>query len=312
MMLRYLLVTCFLIIFAVACAPVALDTAEPQTADSAESSDMAQEAEEEHSDEDADEHGEEGDHSDEEESDEHGHDGDGERRELGAHEHGVAELMIAWSGNDVAIDLQTPAFNVLGFEYEPTSDEEKALMAESVAALEAGGLLQLSPEAGCTLVSATVQTAYSEEGHDEESHSEEGHDEDAEGHDGEGHDEDAEGHSDEEGHDEDGEGHSDEEGHDEDAEGHDGEGHDEDAEGHDGEGHGEEGHDEDDHSEEVHSDIDVSYNLECQQPENLASVDASALFAQFPNFEDIDVQWISDTQQSAGELTPDNPTLSLE
>lgn len=260
-MLRYRLLICLLFVFATACVPATSDTIEPQTAASAAASETAHEAEDEHGEDepnnkDADEHGqEEGDHSDEDEN---------ERREHGAHEHGAAALMIAWSGNEMAIDLQTPTYNVLGFEYAPTSDEEKALLMESVAALEEGGLLQLSPDAECTLVSASVQTEFTKEGHDS----------DEEGHDKEGHDE---------------------------------EGHDSDEEG-----HGEEGHDEESHDEETHSDIAISYNLECQQPDNIASLDASELFAQFPNFEDIQVQWISDTQQSAADLTPDTPVLSFK
>jgi len=266
-MLRNLLFICLIFIFVTACTSEMSDMPETQTTDSVEASESTQDVAGDHSDE-------EGEHSDED-ADQHGHEdeNENERRELGAHEHGAAELMIAWSGSDVAIDLETPAYNILGFEYAPTSDEEKALLEEAVAALEAGGLLQLSPDAGCTLMSASVQTGFSEEGHD-----------------------------------------SDEEGHHDDEEGHDEEGHDSDEKDHDEEGHhgDEEGHDEESHGEETHSDIDVSYNLECQAPENIESLDASNLFAQFPNFEDIQVQWISDTQQSATDLTPDNPVLALK
>jgi hypothetical protein len=79
---------------------------------------------------------------------------------------------------------------------------------------------------------------------------------------------------------------------------------------------GEEEHEEEaEHEEEegeVHSDIDVSYTFQCQNPEQIEMVDASDLFAQFPNFEELQVQWVSDTQQSSAELTPDNPVLELE
>lgn len=240
---KLIFIVCFLFIFATACAPAAPNTAETQSAGAADAAESAQGSEDEH-------------------SDEHGHEDDSERRELGAHEHGVAELLIAFSGSDVAIDLRTPSYNVLGFEYEPASDEEKALFDESVAALEAGELLQFSSDAGCTVVSANVQTAF------EEAHSDE--------------------HNDEEGD------HDDEGDHDE-----------------KGDEHGEDGH-EDHGDESVHSEIDVSYNLECAQPENIVVLDATNLFAQFPNFEDIDVQWVSDTQASAAELTPDNPVVELQ
>jgi hypothetical protein len=223
-----------MIIFVTACAPISSDVTQTQTTDSAEASATTTVAEEDHSDEDSAEHeSEEGEHSDEA-TEEEGHEEGDEHRELGAHEHGVAELTIAWSGGEMAIDLHTPAFNVLGFEHAPASDEEEGFLTESVAALEAGNLLLPNAEAECTLVSANVQAELAEEGHEEEAQ-----------------------------------------------------------------------------EEETHSDIDVSYNLACVQPDKIASLDASALFAQFPNFEGIQVQWISDTQQSAATLTPDNPVISF-
>ena len=244
-MYRNLLAICLAIMFTAACVPAASDRARPQSTDAAKASETTHEEEDDHGDEDADEHGfEEGEYGDDD-IEQHEHDdedqGAGEHRDLGAHEHGAAELTIAWSGSEMAIDLQTPGHNVLGFEYAPTSEEEQALLAASVAALEAGNLLQPNPDAECRLVSAHVQTGLTEEAHDDE-------------------------------------------------------------EEHDGE----------EHDEQVHSDIDVSYNLACQQPDSIESLDASALFAQFPNFEDIQVQWISDTQQSATILTPDNPSLSFK
>jgi len=261
MILRYLSI-CLLMVFATACVSGTAETSGTQSTSGTEASQAELETEDDHSAED-DDHDDHGD-------DDHSEENDGERRELGAHEHGAAELMIAWSSSDVAIDLETPSYNILGFEYAPSSDEEKALLAESMAALESGELLTLSPDAGCTVISVDIQTSFEEKGHNED---EEGHNEDEEGH-----------NEDEEGHNEDEEGHNEDE----------------------------EGHNEDDHDEEIHSDIDVSYNLECEQPENIASLDASQLFAQFPNFEDIQVQWISDTEQSAADLTPDNPVLELK
>jgi len=374
-MLRYRLLICLLLIFATACVPVTSDTAASQPVDS-QSAASVEVSEVTH------------------EAGEHDHEDATEHREHGAHVHGAAALMIAWSGNDMAIDLETPAYNILGFEYAPASEEEKALLAESVATLEAGDLLQLNPDAECTVVSANVQTTLSEEGHEHEEekspvehackHLAEGPEvavtaaaaadlagttavtgthirldvtlAASEGYiaytaaeageyifyadsavtlalqhaDGEmiqpestlaadaladcpsfvtaftfdlaagdnilaitnadGSSEttlvhlvvEAVGGDHEHGEheDEDEAGHAD--------------------------------HDEEGHAEEVHSDVDAAYNLTCRQPENIASIDAGALFAQFPNFAEIEVQWVSDTQQSAGDLTPENPVLSFE
>lgn len=393
-MLRYRLLIGLLLFFATACVPVTSDTTNSQPVDSQSAASVEvsevthEEGEHEHEDEDTheDDHASETDH-----------------REHGAHVHGAAALMIAWSGNEMAIDLETPAYNVLGFEYAPTSDEEKALLEESVAALEAGDLLQLNPDAECTVVSADVQTTLADEAH-EETHSEEAHEHEEEKspvehackHLAEGPEvavtaaaaadlagttavtgthirldvtlaasegyiaytaaeageyifyadsavtlalQHADGemiqpestlaadaladcpsfvtaftfdlaagdnilaitnadgssettlvhlvveavggdHEHGEHEDEDEAGHAD--------------------------------HDEEGHAEEVHSDVDAAYNLTCRQPENIASIDAGALFAQFPNFAEIEVQWVSDTQQSAGDLTPENPVLSFE
>jgi hypothetical protein len=69
---------------------------------------------------------------------------------------------------------------------------------------------------------------------------------------------------------------------------------------------------EEEHEEETHSDIDVAYAVQCQNPDALESLDASGLFVRFPNFEALQVQWISDTQQSATELTADNSIVSFK
>ncbi|UCC53320.1 MAG: DUF2796 domain-containing protein [Anaerolineaceae bacterium] len=229
-MFRYLLIIGLLLVFAVSCSPTTSETTESQNAATEETAAEEPSHEESRDDEHDDDH--EDDHEQEENVE------DDDHRDHGAHEHGAAILTIAWSGNDLAIDLQTPAYNVLGFEYAPSSDAEKALLDESVVALESGDLLQLSSEANCSFISAVVQTELAEEAHE------------------------------------------------------------------DGEEHEEE--------EETHSDIDVAYAVQCQNPDKLESVDASELFVHFPNFEALQVQWVSDTNQSAGDLTAEEPTLSFK
>lgn len=130
---------------------------------------------------------EEDDHDDEPDDDESG---------LGAHEHGIAEMSVAWIGTEVAIDLISPTINVFGFEYE----------------------------AECALTSpATTELEY----------------------------------------------------------------------------------------EGSHAEITVSWVFECANPDAIEQIDFTALFTEFPGFEDIDAQWLSDADQSAAELTPESPTLQL-
>ncbi|MDX1414433.1 MAG: DUF2796 domain-containing protein [Candidatus Promineifilaceae bacterium] len=231
-MFRYWLFFCLLLIISSACSPAASEATAPQPVDSEEVSmdDHDEEQHEEHDDDHEETHDEDhdGDHEHEEQGEAEEH------REHGAHEHGAAIMTIAWSGNELAIDLETPAYNVVGFEYAPTSAEEIALLDESVAALEVGDLLQLSPEAECTVSSAVVKTDLKEAAHEE-----------------------------------------------------------------------------DGGAAETHSDIDIAYAVQCQNPDDLESLDANGLFVRFPNFEVLQVQWISDTQQSASELTPDDPVVLL-
>ncbi|MBJ3778022.1 zinc uptake protein ZrgA [Acuticoccus mangrovi] len=48
-----------------------------------------------------------------------------EHRELGAHVHGVSTLEIAIEGGEMTLNLLSPGMDIVGFEYEATSDEDK-------------------------------------------------------------------------------------------------------------------------------------------------------------------------------------------
>lgn len=45
-------------------------------------------------------------------------------RQHGAHEHGAAKLLIAQEGEHVEIILETPAYNIIGFEHMPSTEEQ--------------------------------------------------------------------------------------------------------------------------------------------------------------------------------------------
>ena len=86
-----------------------------------------------------------------------------EKHEHGVHEHGRATLTVAWSNKDLAIDLQTPAYNILGFEYAPSTTEEKKRVIECVEALKTESLIEPSAEAKCSIIAADVQTGFGAE-----------------------------------------------------------------------------------------------------------------------------------------------------
>jgi hypothetical protein len=148
MMFRYFLILIFLLFGAAACSPAASNVAEPPTSETDETTndEPGPEADAEH--ESDDEHEEEGD----------------EHREHGAHEHGAATLTVAWSGNEMEVELDTPAFNLFGFEYEPSTDEDVQIVEEAVHDLKSGGLLIINAEASCHQSNADITTAWDHEG----------------------------------------------------------------------------------------------------------------------------------------------------
>lgn len=80
-----------------------------------------------------------------------------ERREAGRHEHGTSELRVAIDGNDVEIELEGPAANFIGFEFQPSTAAEQRALDEALATLRAPDLLFTWPAAaGCQLVSTEV------------------------------------------------------------------------------------------------------------------------------------------------------------
>jgi len=196
-------------------------------ADSAAVADDADAGEDEdHDDEDHDEDDhDDGDHDDEDhDHDDHDEDG-GAAGGLDAHVHGSGELMVAWSGSDVAIDLVSPADNIFGFEKEPSSDEERALVDAQTALLTQPGVLTFNDEAGCeSTAEPEVEVVF----------------------------------------------------------------------------------------EGSHAEVTASWLFVCAEADEINQLDTSALFEAFPGFEDIDAQWVSDTSQSAAELSPSSTILRLE
>lgn len=198
-------------------------------------------------------------------------------RQLDAHEHGVGALNIAIEGTTVAMEFEAPGADIVGFEYEATSDADHAAIDAALVTLGAPLDLFVMPDAaGCSVVQATAELE-GEDGH--EDHDEEHHDD----HDDEHHDD-----------------HADEK-HDEHAEeGHDDHGHDD---------HGDEDHD--DHAEEAgHTEFHAEYALTCDAPDALSEI-TFAYFEAFPNAQEVEVQIITASGAQAFEVPRDAPILDL-
>ncbi len=116
-------------------------------------------------------------------------------RELDAHEHGVGELNIAVDGDTIAMELHAPGADIVGFEYEATSAEDRAAIDAAVAALAKPLELFILPAAAECSVTKASAGLESEEDHDD--HGDEDH---AEGEEHDDHD-DHDDHADDDGHD---------------------------------------------------------------------------------------------------------------
>lgn len=90
-----------------------------------------------------------------------------ETRSAEKHEHGQSSLNIAVDGNDMAIDLDGPAANLIGFEHKPSTPGQTAVLAAALEVLRAGDTLFLTPaEASCRMISSAVSPpAFTADGH---------------------------------------------------------------------------------------------------------------------------------------------------
>ena len=99
-----------------------------------------------------------------------------ERRELGAHEHGHAKLNVAIDGSALALEIEAPGMDVLGFEHPAESEQDKAAVAAAKATLaDPLALFVPSAAAGCRVVEATVTLLQEEHEHEEEAEAGAGH-----------------------------------------------------------------------------------------------------------------------------------------
>lgn len=80
-----------------------------------------------------------------------------EHRQLGPHEHGHGTLNMAVEQNRISLELDVPGMDVVGFEHEPGTPEEKAAAEKAQVLLSQGLTLFKLPEAAqCTLTDAKV------------------------------------------------------------------------------------------------------------------------------------------------------------
>lgn len=115
---------------------------------------------------------------------------EGEKRELGAHEHGHSALNVAIEGGRVEMELIAPGADIVGFEYEASTAEDKAALEQAEATLgEPLVLFGFADAAGCVVETAAVEIEgeehheeHADDEHHDEKHAEDDHHEEGEEH----------------------------------------------------------------------------------------------------------------------------------
>jgi len=97
-------------------------------------------------------------------------------RSADSHTHGGAELAIVLEDNIVTFELDSPLYNLLGFEHHPETETQKARVKMAEDILKQGqGLFVLNSEAECSLISESKTVELFEEGHEDHEDHEESH-----------------------------------------------------------------------------------------------------------------------------------------
>ena len=210
-------------------------------------------------------------------------------RQLGAHVHGGAELIMAADPDGrVVAELSGAHWNFYGFEGAAGPDRADAVSAVN-ARLAEPGLVSISETAGCALVETTLVGAPTIAESGRPGHG--GHDH------GDAHPDPDEDHD-----------HADQdEGHAHQDQGHEGDAHgDHDA----GDHHGEEGSH--DHAgPDAHGNLVVNWSFQCDRPARMDTLDLAGLFAAFERLDHVEAQYLDTARAAAGRLTPASPSLRL-
>ncbi|MGB0914374.1 MAG: ZrgA family zinc uptake protein, partial [Phaeobacter italicus] len=74
-----------------------------------------------------------------------------ESRQLGTHEHGVGLMNMAIDGDVLAIELNVPGADIVGFEHAATAEADRAAVERALAVLaDPANLIALPAAAACS------------------------------------------------------------------------------------------------------------------------------------------------------------------
>ena len=107
-----------------------------------------------------------------------------ETRQVDKHEHGVGELNIAIQSNTMVLEFMIPGADVVGFEYEAKSEQDKATVSAALTQFDDYNNIFIIPaNSKCILISSKININQEDDheehdGHDDhDEHQEEAHSE---------------------------------------------------------------------------------------------------------------------------------------
>ncbi len=102
----------------------------------------------------------------------HDHDHGDEHASLGAHEHGVGRLDVVLEGKKLEFQFESPAMNIVGFEHDATSAQDKAKVAQArELLLKPNALFNIADAANCSATSVKLSSPlFGDKDSDHEAH----------------------------------------------------------------------------------------------------------------------------------------------
>jgi len=93
----------------------------------------------------------------------------------GSHVHGMASLFFVLEQNQLMIELESPAMNLIGFEHAPHNEAQQLQVEQAKQQLSAGEKLFSFNGGQCQLLTADIAMAVMEHDHKEEHYNKEEH-----------------------------------------------------------------------------------------------------------------------------------------
>ncbi|WP_281709282.1 zinc uptake protein ZrgA [Phaeobacter italicus] len=201
-----------------------------------------------------------------------------ESRQLGTHEHGVGLMNMAIDGDVLAIELNVPGADIVGFEHAAKAEADRAAVERALAVLaDPANLIALPAAAACRMDEAVAHLLGDTEAASDEhaAHDDHAHDD----HDHAAHDHDSHEHDD----------------------------HGEAAHADHDEAHHAEHHD----TAGGHTEFHAAYRWTCTNPTGLTSL-AFPYFTAFENARELELQVITRSGAQAFEVMRDTPQVQLD